>query len=77
MKIIDIRMRPPFKPYLGKNNMFDTEATNPFAISKFYKNFGMNMSKSMKTASIEDLFKDKNYTVVTLYFLLVNNNEYM
>ena len=25
MKIIDIRMRPPFKPYLGKNNMFDTE----------------------------------------------------
>ena len=58
MKIIDIRMRPPFKPYLGKNNMFDTKATNPFAISKFYKNFGMNMSKSMKTASIEDLFKE-------------------
>lgn len=31
MKIIDVRLRPPFRPYLDKNGMFDTEATNPFA----------------------------------------------
>lgn len=58
MKIIDVRMRPPFQPYLGKNNMFDTEADHPFAISHFYKNFGMNMSESMKTASLEHLFEE-------------------
>ena len=58
MKIIDVRLRPPFRPYLDKNGMFDTEATNPFAISIFYKNFGMNMSESMKTASMEKLFEE-------------------
>ncbi len=58
MKIIDLRMRPPFSPYLGQNGMFDTQADNPFAISRFYKNFGMNMSESMKTASMEQLFAE-------------------
>ncbi len=58
MKIIDMRMRPPFQPYLDKNGMFDTESDNPFAISRFYKNFGMNMSESMKTASMKQLFEE-------------------
>ena len=61
MKIIDVRLRPPFRPYLDKNGMFDTEATNPFAISIFYKNFGMNMSESMKTASMEKLFEEMDH----------------
>lgn len=58
MKIIDVRMRPPFLPYLDKNGMFDTRADNPFAVSRFYRNFGMNMSESMKTASMEQLFAE-------------------
>ena len=58
MKIIDVRMRPPFLPYLEKNGMFDTRADNPFAVSRFYRNFGMNMSESMKTASMEQLFAE-------------------
>lgn len=58
MKILDVRMRPPFQPYLGTDSMFDTEAANPFAISHFYQNFGMNMSESMKTASMERLFEE-------------------
>ena len=58
MKIIDVRMRPPFLPYLDKNVMFDTRADNPFAVSRFYRNFGMNMSESMKTASMEQLFAE-------------------
>ena len=51
-------MRPPFLPYLDKNGMFDTRADNPFAVSRFYRNFGMNMSESMKTASMEQLFAE-------------------
>lgn len=58
MKIMDVRMRPPFPPYLDKNGMFDTRADNPFAVSRFYRNFGMNMSESMKTASMEQLFAE-------------------
>ena len=58
MKIIDVRMRPPFLPYLDKNGMFDTRADNPFAVSRFYFIFGMNMSESMKTASMEQLFAE-------------------
>ena len=58
MKIIYVRMRPPFLPYLNKNGMFDTRADNPFAVSRFYRNFGMNMSESMKTASMEQLFAE-------------------
>ena len=58
MKIIDVRMRPPFLPYLDKNGMFDPRADNPFAVSRFYRNFGMNMSESMKTASMEQLFAE-------------------
>lgn len=58
MKIIDVRMRPPFKPYVGKGNMFDMELDNPFALKNFYKNFGMNLSDSMREASMEKLFEE-------------------
>lgn len=58
MKIIDVRLRPPFAPYLGKGNMFDMEEENPFALKHFYKNFGMNLSDSMKEASMEKLFEE-------------------
>ena len=58
MKIIDVRLRPPFAPYLGKGNMFDMEEENPFALKKFYKNFGMNLSDSMREASMEKLFEE-------------------
>ena len=55
MKIIDIRMRPPFQPYL--DTMF-AERNHPFAIQNFYKNFGMNYSESMKQASMPLLFEE-------------------
>lgn len=55
MKIIDIRMRPPFRPYL--DTMF-VEMNHPFAIQNFYKNFGMNYSESMKQASMPLLFEE-------------------
>lgn len=55
MKIIDIRMRPPFQPYL--DTMF-VELDHPFAIQNFYKNFGMNYSESMKQASMPLLFEE-------------------
>lgn len=58
MKIIDVRLRPPFQPYLGKGNMFDMELDNPFALKNFYKNFGMNLSDSMREASMEKLFEE-------------------
>ena len=34
MKIIDVRLRPPFQPYLGEGNMFDMEADNPLCSEK-------------------------------------------
>lgn len=55
MKIIDMRMRPPFQPYL--DTMF-VERDHPFAIQNFYKNFGMNYSESMKQASMPLLFEE-------------------
>lgn len=58
MKIIDMRMRPPFRPYLGKFGMFDMEWDNSFAVKNFYKNFGMNLSDSMREASMEKLFAE-------------------
>ena len=58
MKIIDVRMRPPFQPYLGPGNMFDMELDNPFALKNFYKNFGMNLSESMRLASMDKLFEE-------------------
>ena len=61
MKIIDVRLRPPFQPYLGKGNMFDMEAENPFALKHFYKNFGMKLSDSMREASMEKLFEEDPY----------------
>ncbi len=58
MKIIDVRLRPPFPPYLGKGNMFDMEEENPFALKHFYKNFGMNLSGSMREASMKKLLEE-------------------
>lgn len=58
MKIIDIRMRPPFRPYLEKGGMFDMDAEYPFALKHFYKNFGMNLSASMRKGSIEKLLEE-------------------
>jgi len=55
MKIIDVRMRPPFQPYL--DTMF-VENESIVAIQKFYKNFGMNYSESMKQASMPLLFEE-------------------
>lgn len=54
MKIIDIRMRPPFQPYFESFK----ESDHPFAIQNFYKNFGMNYSESMKQASMPLLFAE-------------------
>ena len=34
MKIIDMRLRPPFQPYLGKGGMFDMESENPLDVYK-------------------------------------------
>lgn len=56
MKIIDIRMRPPFQPYL--DTMFDMNADFPFALKNFYKNFGMKLSDSMREGSMEKLFEE-------------------
>jgi hypothetical protein len=58
MKIIDVRLRPPFQPYLGAGNMFDMELDNPFALKNFYKNFGMKLSDSMREASMENLIQE-------------------
>ena len=58
MKMIDMRLRPPFRPYLGKGGMFDMESEHPFGVKNFYKNFGMNLSDSMREASMEKLFAE-------------------
>ena len=58
MKILDVRLRPPFQPYLGQYNMFDMEFEHPFGVKNFYKAFGMNLSESMRTASMEELCKE-------------------
>lgn len=58
MRVIDVRMRPPFAPYLGAGNMFDAEIDHPFALKNFYKNFGCGMSPSMSTASLDKLFTE-------------------
>lgn len=58
MKIMDVRMRPPFQPYLGKCNMFDMEWDYKVGVNHFYKTFGMNLSESMRTASMEALFEE-------------------
>lgn len=60
MKIIDVRLRPPFRPYLGEGNMFDIEINHPFALNCFYKNFGCKLSPSMQEASLEKLIKEMN-----------------
>ncbi len=41
MKMIDMRLRPPFRPYLGEGGMFDMESEHPFGVKNFYKNFGI------------------------------------
>ena len=48
MKIIDMRLRPPFQPYLGKGGMFDMESENPFGVKNFYKNFGMKRNPNSR-----------------------------
>lgn len=58
MKMIDMRLRPPFRPYLGEGGMFDMESEHPFGVKNFYKNFGMNLSDSMREASMEKLFAE-------------------
>jgi len=57
MKIIDMRMRPPFQPYFEAFK----ESKHPFAIQNFYKNFGMNYSESMKQASMPLLFEEMDH----------------
>ena len=58
MKIIDMRMRPPFGPYLDKGGMFDMEADYPFAAKNFPERFGMCTAQSVKEASMEQLFAE-------------------
>lgn len=58
MKIIDVRMRAPFGPYLEKGNMFDKEVRHPFALATFYRNFGCRMSASMAGASMDLLLEE-------------------
>jgi len=56
MKIIDVRMRPPFQPYLDTILFQETE--HPFSVQNFHKNFGMCYSKSMRESSMPALFEE-------------------
>lgn len=78
MKIIDIRMRPPFKPYLGEGGMYDMNFTHPFSTNQFYSRFGMNLSEAMRTGSMEALFAEMDRTgdVTGVVSVRVNKNGY-
>lgn len=56
MKIMDVRCRPPFKPYL--DTMYDLSVDYPFASHLFPKRFGMSVADSVKEKSMELLFKE-------------------
>ena len=55
MKIIDVRCRPPFKPY---EQAFDTSVDYAFAPHLFPHSFGMKMADSVKEKSMERLFEE-------------------
>lgn len=58
MKIIDMRCRPPFLPYLDKNGMFDMLSKNPFGPCNFPQRFGMQAAQSVQEQSMERLFEE-------------------
>ncbi|MDE6735280.1 MAG: hypothetical protein K2J64_07445 [Desulfovibrio sp.] len=58
MKIIAVRMRAPFGPYLKKGGMFDEEVRHSFALAAFYRNFGCRMCASMAEASMDLLLEE-------------------
>lgn len=56
MKILDVRCRPPFQPYLDM--MFNPEDTSPFSSFSFPYRFGMNVAESVKQKSMDVLFEE-------------------
>lgn len=56
MKILDVRCRPPFKPYL--DTMYDPADTSPFSSFTFPYRFGMSVAESVKTKSMDILFEE-------------------
>lgn len=73
MKIIDVRCRPLFKPYL--NNMFDLTADNPFASHLFPKRFGMKMAESVKQKSMKLLFEEMDRVGEYFGVVSIRKNE--
>ena len=56
MKILDVRCRPPFKPYL--ETMYDPADTSRFSSFTFPMRFGMNVAESVKQKSLDILFEE-------------------
>lgn len=56
MKILDVRCRPPFQPYL--DTMYNSEDHSPFSSFSFPMRFGMNVAESVKTKSLDVLFEE-------------------
>lgn len=75
MKIIDVRMRPPFAPYVGKGRMFDKESKSPLGIASFWSCFGAKMSDSMKEASMEKLFEEMDRVGDMLGVVSIRKND--
>lgn len=60
MKIIDMRLRPPFQPYLDKDGMYDMNSDVLFGPNHFPMRFGMKTAQSVKEASMDRLFEEMN-----------------
>lgn len=78
MKIIDMRCRPPFGPYFGKDGMFDIESKNPFGPGNFPQRFGMQVAQSVQEQSMERLFEemDRAGEVTGMVSIRKNNRGY-
>lgn len=56
MKILDVRCRPPFQPYL--DTMFNPADTSLFSSYSFPTRFGMKVTESVQERSLDRLFEE-------------------
>lgn len=73
MKILDVRCRPPFKPYM--NNFYNLSVDHPFALHLFPTRFGMNVAESVKEKSIEKFFAEVDRTGKYTGVVSIRKNE--